>query len=179
MKKWLKIIVVLVVFAVSVVYAQRQLGGQHKADDVKARVEGIYGHVAKAYNDCNTGTEFSLPKENFDELYCSEDWKATLDKALKSKPDSDEMGPFDYDYWISGQDFGNVSVSDVKVVKQEGDSAVVMLNLHNLGTVSPINLKMVYERDNWFIDDMAEGSEIDSINSVKHYMREYIKDNQR
>ncbi len=174
MKKWLKVIVVLVILAVAVVYAQRQQGRQHNTNDVKARVERIYGHVAKTYNECNRGNELTLPKENFDKEYCSDDWNATLKKALESQPDSDDIGPFDYDYWIVGQDFGHVSVSDVKVVKLEGNNAIVKLNLHNLGSVSKINLKMVYERNNWYIDDMAEGPEYDSINGLKCYMKEYI-----
>jgi len=179
MKKWLKVIVVFAILAVSVVYAQKQRNRQHSANDVKVRVERIYKHVAKAYNECNNSSDFTLPKENFDEIYCSEDWNTTLKKALESQPDSDEIGLFDYDYWITGQDFGNVSVSDVKVVKLEGDDALVMLSMHNLGSVTKINLKMVYERDNWFIDDMAEGFEYDSISSLKNYMRQYIEEHRK
>lgn len=181
MSRWLKIIVVFLVFAISVVYAQKHLGGQqHKTSDVKIRVENIYNHVAKEYNKCNESSEFTIPNNDiFDELYCSTDWNATLKKALESQPDSDDIGLFEFDYWIFGQDFGSISVTDVKVTKLEGDSAVVMLNLHNLGSVNKINLKMVYERDNWYIDDMCDSFEYDSINSLKHYMREYITENQQ
>lgn len=43
MSRWLKIIVVFLVFAISVVYAQKHLGGQqHKTSDVKIRVENTY-----------------------------------------------------------------------------------------------------------------------------------------
>ncbi len=148
------------------------------AADVKTRVETIYKDVCDAYNSANQ-MEFGegmkmLQDKKFDEAFCSEAWNKKLAEVVeKDNQHPDEMGFFDYDYWVMGQDFENLAVTDVKVVSFENDKAVVSLNLHNMGNTNPIKLKMVYERGDWFIDDFItsyEGVE----NSVRADMDEYL-----
>ncbi len=192
MKHWtLKKLVVIVFFllllGLSFVVYNSQLKNGHEAEDVKARVEAIYAEVADVYNKSNDLQDPSLPESvDFDTKYCSQDWNSTLKVALLSQPDSDEIGVFEYDYWIQGQDYDGVSVSRVHVESMDDDRAVVTLMLHNMGMDNEIRLNMLYERDNWFIDDMVDnvppGSTIeqtDSMMSLKGYMRQYIADHKR
>ena len=155
----------------------------HNADALKARVEAIYKDVANVYNKCNEGEGMDLTpiqEAKFDEKYCSANWNklldevATIDKAL---PDG-EMGFFDADYWIMGQDFSDVSATDVKVEKIDGDQAVVVFNLHNSGNVSRVKLDMVYERGDWFIDDFTGNYSEDAEDQFgwKGGMIDYIKE---
>jgi len=149
----------------------------HQATDVKARVEAIYADVATTYNRCNEQGDMQLLQEtNFDEKYCSSDWNEAQRQAM-AVYDEDDGPLFDYDYWVSGQDFQNVSASDVKVIKLEADKAVVTLNVHNCGTVTAIRLELVYERNNWFIDNMT--SERDGEIGVKDYLKTVVSNAQQ
>lgn len=191
MKHWtLKKLAVVVFFLLLLVLSFLVYNGQlwkgHDADDVKARVVDIYEDVAATYNKSNEALDPNLPDSvDFDSKYCSEEWNNTLKEALLSQPDSDEIGVFDYDYWIQGQDYGDVSVSRVHVVSLDGDRAVVTLTVHNMGMDNEIRLNMVYERDDWYIDDIVDNvppgsttEQTDSMMSLKAYMRQYIADNQ-
>jgi len=163
------------------VSADKEAVVEHDATELKTRVESIYNDVTTTYNKYNESEELSLGSvetANLDKKYCSEEWNALLEKvAEKDKQNEDEIGFFDFDYWISGQDFQNLKVTDVKVQKIEGDKATVILNLHNFGSVTPMKLDMVYERDNWFIDNFTyistSGSDEDE--GLKRDMQEYIK----
>ncbi len=158
---------------------QKQSVRQHQAEDVANRVDSIYQDVANVYNRSNESSEMSeVNAADFDGKYCSEEWNATLNKALQCWPDSEELGLFEYDYWISGQDYGNVSISDVQVTRLEGDSATVTFKLHNLDDVNELRLQMVYERDNWYIDDIFDKYAFDSIHGLKDYMQTYITEHQ-
>ncbi len=192
MKHWtLKKLVVLLFFllllGLSFAVYNGQLKNGHEVDDVKTRVEAIYTDVAEVYNKSNKVLDPNLPDSaDFDTRYCTTDWNRTLKAALMSQPDSDEIGVFDYDYWIQGQDYGDVSVSRVHVESLEGDRAVVTLTLSNLELDNDIKLYMLYERDNWFIDDMVDklpsrGSQeqTDSIMSLKEHMRQYIAEHEK
>ena len=71
-----------------------------------------------------------------------------------------------------GQDFSDLSISDIQVVKKEGTRAKVELNLHNMGHVAPIRIDLSYERGDWFIDDFYE---VEHDFDWKKEMRDYIK----
>lgn len=147
--------------------------------DVALRVENIYKEVCGAYNKANQ-MDFSegmamLGKKDFDKQFCSKAWHKAVEQVNeKDSQNADEMGFFDFDYWVQGQDFNQLSATDVRVVSIDGDKAVVALNLHNCGEVTPLRLRMVYERGDWFIDDFivkVDGRD----DSLRADMDRYIK----
>ena len=68
------------------------------------------------------------------------------------------MGFFDWNYWTQAQDSGNMSVSNLKVTELTVDSATVEMILHNLGTKTPMQLRLIFEDGEWVIDDFINKS---------------------
>ena len=144
-----------------------------KSDEyIISRVQSIYDDVFADYN--KAAEDESIPQNSPDEKYCSDDWnKALLQVAEYDQQNNpDEIGFFDGDYWVMGQDFSDLSISDIQVVKKEGTKAKVELNLHNMGHVAPIRIDLSYERGDWFIDDFFE---VEHDFDWKKEMRDYIK----
>ena len=132
------------------------------------RVIDIYDVALGQYNE----TESNAPAPNVDSVYCSQDWYTWLTRVRDFDERNDDMGFFDADYWIMGQDWQDLSVSDVHVTAMNESSATVELNLHNCGNVIPVRLEMVNEGGEWKIDNF-----IDLANDVnwKAGMKEYMK----
>jgi len=106
--------------------------------------------------------------------FCSHDWNELVTQVTTHDATSlneGEMGFFDADYWIMGQDWGDLAVSDVHVSSMSDSVATVMLSLHNLGNVTTVRLEMVRERESWRIDNF-----IDVTNGIdwKASMEEYL-----
>ena len=112
---------------------------------------------------------------NLDSLYCSQDWNEWAGRVNEfDKQHNDGMvGFFDADYWIMGQDWQDLGVSDVAVTAMTDSTATVALNLHNCGSVTPVRLEMVKEADEWRIDDfISNDPAIDWKASMKEYLTE-------
>ena len=147
-------------------------------EQLVARVKHIYNKVfavyARAENDLSV-----LNDTNFDGLYCSDDWNQTVAKVTeKDSKNDDEIGFFDADYWVMGQDFSELSISDVAVESINGSRATVVMMLHNCGSATPVRLTMVYERGNWFIDDFFEDYDASGPDTAswKNSMLNYLKE---
>ncbi len=139
--------------------------------EVKARVEEIYGKICESYNAAQYDTNKLLPVE---ETYCSEAWKAQSAEVRRideSRPD--ELGLWDYDYWIQGQDWQRLSFKDVKVRDvTKGRTAHAELTLHNSGD-NNVRLTLVWERGNWYIDDLFDDS---NPLGIRKAQTEYIRE---
>lgn len=89
---------------------------------------------------------------------------SALQKAIKEVDDAataagSEVGYFDYDLWTESQDPDmSYYTTDVEVVSQEANEAVVKLNLVQYGEKSPRVLKLAPENDTWVISDF-QGSD--------------------
>ena len=144
-----------------------------KSDEyIISRVQAIYDDVFAEYN--KAAEDESIPQNSPDEKYCSDDWNKALLEVTEydQQNNPDEIGFFDADYWVMGQDFGDLSVSDLKVTEHEGNQAKVEFNLHNFGHVAPIRIDLQFERGDWFIDDFYD---IEHEYDWKKDMREYLK----
>lgn len=150
-------------------------GNTGDSQQVKQRVEAIYKTVFAAYNKA-AGTEASVP--DFDVRFCSKAWNDTKRKVEKIQERGDEPF-FDADYWVMGQDFSNdLHITDVKVVNISNTKATVNLKVHNFGHATPVTLKMVSERGNWYIDTIiSEGWDVKE--GMKEYIKEYGKSRRR
>ena len=116
----------------------------------------------------------NVVKPNLDSLYCTADWnqwKTLVNEFDAQQADDGMIGFFDADYWIMGQDWQNLSVSDVQVKMMTDSTATMELNLHNCGSVSAVRLEMAKEVGIWKIDNF-----IDATNDVnwKANMKEYL-----
>ena len=123
-----------------------------KPDDVEKRVNEMYSNVVSAYLKQN----FSV---NFDSLYFSEEFYR-LDSQI-GDIENQLGGPIvhDADDWICAQDFGKDLSAKVNSVKMRGNKkALVTVIIHNFGQDFEQNLTVIYERGNWFIDDMYDGT---------------------
>ena len=119
--------------------------------------------------------ENDITMPNLDSLYCSQDWNEWVGRVNEfDKQHNDGMvGFFDADYWIMGQDWQDLGVSDVAVTAMTDSTATVALNLHNCGSVTPVRLEMVKEADEWRIDDFISNEPaIDWKASMKEYLTE-------
>lgn len=140
---------------------------------ILARVNAIYQNVfTESYGEDSDLNNQDVPSP--EEKYCSKDWNDLLDKVsdYDNTNSPDKMGFFDADYWIMGQDSGNLSISDVEVTKMDENDATVELTLHNLGSNTRVRLDMVFERGNWYIDNFID---IDNSFNWKKEMEDYIK----
>ena len=151
------------------------------ADAVAQRVQEIYGAVFKVYNEEDSLRNLDIQMENdswksrdkFNNDFCSKEWNTLLAKVdeIDSLYHSGELGFWEADYWIMGQDWHNLSISDVKVVSVDEEKAVVEFQLHNFDSAQAMRVVMVKEDDIWKIDTFIEQSGYD----WKQELEEYVK----
>ena len=151
--------------------------GSLDTGSVVQRVNDIYTQVFDLYGKASATSDLSS-LENIDSLYCSADWNewvARVNDFDRQHEDDGMMGFFDADYWIMGQDWGELSVSDIKVFLLKGDSAAVEFQLHNLGNMVNVVLDMVHEEGEWKIDNFTD---ITNGMNWKASMKRYLEDEQ-
>ena len=151
-------------------------------EDIVKRVEEIYGAVFKVYNEEDSLRNLDIRMENdswacrdkFNNDFCSEEWNALLAKVdeIDSLYHSGELGFWEADYWIMGQDWHNLSISDVEVVSLEEEKAVVEFQLHNFDSTQPVRVIMVKENGIWKIDTFIDQSGCDWKNDLKEYVQQ-------
>ena len=179
--KDMKKIVVLILAAVAVMACSNR-GQVAEADKeqpldttaVLQTVNDIYTTVFDRYREARTMLN-PLRIGNFDATFCSEDWNAWLKRVTDyDKANSEDMvGFFEADYWIMGQDWDDLSVSDVQVTEMTDSTATVAFNLHNCGSVTAVQLEMVREGDEWKIDNFIDVTrDMDWKAGMKEYLSE-------
>lgn len=141
--------------------------------NVLHRVEQIYKEVAAEYAKYDEDFE-SMDDDGLDDRFCSDEWKGLVAKVVDfdSTNNPDEIGFFDADYWVMGQDSQDLSASDFNLVEEKGDKAIVEFNLHNCGSITKVRLEMVRERGDWFIDNFID---LDNAINWKEEMKDYLK----
>ena len=138
-------------------------------DDVQKRVEEIYSHVASVYLKHYEDGK-SLWEVNLDSLYYSEELYKLDRQIADLEEEWCEPIIHDCDFWILAQDFPSDLAFRVLKVKMDGNKkAYVTINVHRFGHDEEEKLTMVYERDNWFIDDMSDGT-------MKYHMKKILKE---
>ena len=129
---------------------------QHPASPevIQDRVNAIYEAVAAAYPEIN---DIAPSNDELDDAYCSSEWN-TLVQMVNSK-DAENMGKegfFDSDYWIMGQDWGKISISNVKVDVKDNQHANATFNLRNMDAVTKVTVELVFERGEWLIGNFID-----------------------
>ena len=144
-------------------------------DELTSRVTYIYNSVFDFYNRWN---ENGIPEnmgESLDTRFCSSDWLHYEDRVRDHDDAIEEgIGFFDADFWVMGQDFQDLSISEVEVKSIEGNKALVDFNLHNCGSVTRVRLEMVKEGSEWKIDNFIDmDADVEGFN-WKEGMKAYL-----
>lgn len=151
------------------------------AEAVQQRVQEIYSDVFKEYNledslrnlDMLDGPGASARRGDFNRNYCSREWN-DLSRQIRETDSlyhADELGFWEADYWIMGQDWHQLSISDIEVLNVSPTEADVKFMLHNLGEAKPVALILVQEDGIWKIDNFKDLN-IDM--DWKRAMKEYV-----
>ena len=141
---------------------------------VVSQVNDIYNDVFKQYAELNQ-QEGDKKQVNNDSLYCSADWNRQIARVDSVNQQNGVIDILDVDHWIMGQDWGELSVSDIKVFLLKGDSAAVEFQLHNLGNMINVVLDMVHEDGEWKIDNFTD---ITNGMDWKATMKRYLENEQ-
>lgn len=159
--------------------------------DVVKRVNEIYDAVFKEYNREDSLRNLDKLGEDpgafahwyeFIDNYCSSEWGSLVRKVaeIDSLYHKDDLGFWEADYWIMGQDWHNLSISDVKVLSMAGSEAVVEFLLHNFDSAKPVTLKMVKEDGLWRIDNFKDNEvDMDWKRSLHEYVTEETAKNEK
>ena len=163
------------------VEAKAVVNQEPDAQAVVNRVQEIYKAVFKEYNLEDSLRNLDIHMENsvyerradFEANYCSGEWNALLKKVneIDSLYHQNEMGFWDFDYWIMAQDWHNLSISDVEVLSITPTEALVQFQLHNFDSSTPVVLHLVLEDGVWKIDDFPD---VDNDLGWKKSMQEYV-----
>jgi len=131
----------------------RKTDTRRSAEYIKQRIESIYFDVTHFYNQLGSlrqdlGTEPETWPD-FDRLYCTEAWNAAI-SALPS-----DSGLFTRNYWLCSSELGFLYANKVEVIDFTGDQGTVSLTVHNGDLAMPVLLNIVFERGDWYIDNMT------------------------
>ena len=157
------------------------------ADELVKRVEDIYANVFQVYIhedslrnlDQLEGSPVWEKRVSFNNDYCTRELNELLRQVgeIDSLYHAEELGFFEADYWLMGQDWGSdLHISDVNVVSMEGAEAVVEMKIHNLGSLTPVRLKMINEGGLWKIDSFIDA---DNGFDLKQEMAEYVSNEKK
>ena len=159
------------------------------ADAVVQRVQEIYNEVFKVYNEEDSLRNLDIEMENdswksrdkFNNDFCSKEWNALLAKVdeIDSLYHSGELGFWEADYWIMGQDWHNLSISDMKVVSVDEEKAVVEFQLHNFDSAQTMRVIMVKENGIWKIDTFIDQSGCDWKQNLQEYVKAEVDKNKQ
>ncbi len=151
------------------------------AEAVQQRVQEIYSDVFKEYNledslrnlDMLDGPGASARRGDFNRNYCSREWNdlSRQIREIDSLYHADELGFWEADYWIMGQDWHQLSISDIEVLNVSPTQADVKFMLHNLGEAKPVALILVKEDGIWKIDNF---NDLNIDMDWKRAMKEYV-----
>ncbi len=140
---------------------------------VTHRLNAIYADVFDWYNRAEHDLTVLHQMPDFDSCYMSADYNVWL-RAVNADDDivaeQGEIGFFDYDHWICGQDFQNLSM-DIVSGNLTGPFAYrAQVKIHNCNQVQILDIDLVYDQGRWMIDDFIRAGQ-----SEKSLIKAYLK----
>ncbi|MBQ7510149.1 MAG: hypothetical protein IJT53_04505 [Prevotella sp.] len=183
--KWLMALVVMIGILWLLENCQnlRKTDFKHSDEYLRERVQKIYANVTLFYNRLDAlrqnGEGGPTQWPDFDSLYCSEDWNRHVASVMDiDEKREGETGFFEWDYWTCSKDYAFMYATDIETIDRTGDQGTVSLVLHNGDMKVPVLLNMVYERGDWYIDEMTNNwNRLPDLPYFewKSEMKEYIK----
>lgn len=144
---------------------------KHTVEYITQRLSNIY---AEAFVE-DTHDLFEL-----DQKYMSQQYVQLQDKAMEIAERTDDI-IIDADHWIQGQDWTYPTMEIVKIENITATTAIahVTITSHipdNEESTSAIILPLVFERGDWYIDNMQQYYEGELLDE-KAWYQNYIKEN--
>ena len=154
-------VLILVLCVISTSFAWADDGVSDSIDNAKKkqiedRVNSMYRHVFSEY--LKSGHD--LPTTNFDSIYYSQEFYHLHRMIGSIENQLGEPIIHDADFWVCGQDWcDDLSVRVLNVEMVSVKKAKVTINHHNCND-NKLTLVVVYERQNWFIDDIKDETSV-------------------
>lgn len=151
-------------------------------DEVAGRVQEIYDIVIPWYNS-HEGDIRSV--NDFDERFLSKELQmmgaqvGAILRELHEKGEDDIPPGYDYDHWVMGQDWENLSIKTDSVHVLSPNTAEAYMCITNCGYQQNFVLVMACDDKNWFIDDFRQYDEQTKAFSIsdKKNIQDYIEEN--
>ena len=121
---------------------------KHAEAYILERMDAIYSR----YKDEN-GVKRNV---DYDGLFCSARYKKLYKKASDICDKNDDI-LLDYDHWTCSQDDGDFKVKSIKVQNITESTALAIVEATNYGSKTTIRLKLLFEKDDWYVDDFLTG----------------------
>ena len=123
----------------------------------------------------------SIYKYMDDAVCCSNRYNDLTNQACKIADELEDLY-IDCDHWVVGQDIAPDWSYKIRNIKIESDSiAWVEMTIHNFSD-RKVKLKLLYEREDWFVDDILTTYEEDGVAkefSEQEHARNYISENKK
>lgn len=186
MKKTISALIALVAFAFCMNACTNAQAKQNRSDDdikeeVARRVKEIYDTVIPWYNS-HEGDIRSV--NDFDERFLSKEMQmmraqvGAILRELHEKGEDDIPPGYDYDHWVMGQDWENLSIRTDSIRVLSPDTAEAYMCITNCGSPQKFMLMMTRDEKEWFIDDFrqydeqAKGFAISDKRNIQDYINE-------
>ncbi len=143
------------------------------AQGAAARLEAIYADVFGWYAKAEKDLSVAKKMPDFDAEYMSSAYNDVLRKVKdidKKAEANGEIGFFDYDHWVMGQDYQGLKMVVVNVRPTGQGKCSADVDITNCGTTQRIAVALVLENGQWMIDDFVRDGQ-----SEKSQMLEYVK----
>ena len=144
---------------------------RHSEDYIKQRVESFYCRFNDPSYDEN-GKKILDNGYNYDSAYCSSRYYALLSRAIDVMDDDDIL--LDCDHWTDSQDYDDFTCEVDKIENITDSAATVVLSASNWGEEYTVTLSLLYEKDDWYVDDFIKKY---GFKSEKAYLNDFIKRN--
>ena len=145
------------------------------APSLRERAEGEAAKHTKEYISQRIDTIY---KYRDDAKCCSNRYNELTNKACKIAEELEDMF-IDSDHWVVGQDINPKWSYKIRNIKIESDSiAWAEMTIHNFSD-HKVRLKLLYERDDWFVDDILTTFVEDGVAkeySEQEHARNYISE---
>lgn len=120
----------------------------------------------------------TIYKYRDDSICCSNRYNDLTNQACKIAEELEDMF-IDSDHWVVGQDIDPKWSYKIRNIKIESDSiAWAEITIHNFSN-HKVRLKLLYERDDWFVDDILTTFVEDGVAkeySEQEHARNYISE---
>lgn len=136
------------------------------------------GEAAKHTQEYITQRIDTIYKYRDDAVCCSNRYNDLTNQACKIAEELEDMF-IDSDHWVVGQDIDPKWSYKIRNIKIESDSiAWAEITIHNFSN-HKVRLKLLYERDDWFVDDILTTFVEDGVAkeySEQEHARNYISE---
>ncbi len=140
---------------------------KHSETYIRQRIESIY----QCYRDSQfdeSGVRVMEPHDDFDKKYCTISYLALMNKAIRMAGDDDIV--LDKDHWTNSQDDNDFTYIDVRISDVTETTAYAEVVATNFGKTYAICLALLFERDDWYVDDFFTPNEdTGELESEKEY----------